>query len=272
MTNLNLPRLTADQYRILFIGDVVGRPGRQALERYLPELKEATQPLFLIVNGENSAHGVGITPDTADFIFKQGADAITLGNHAFRKREILSYLESNRPIVRPLNVPRGTPGRGSTTLQKDGIALIIANLCGRVYMDAYNDPFEAFDQLIADSGESHLFIDFHAEATSEKLAFGYHAAGKATAVLGTHTHVTTADAQVLPGGTAYITDVGMTGPIQSILGMERSIILQRFRTALPAKFEVADERGVICAVSVDVQRNTGHAVGIRSHRVPDTFE
>lgn len=253
-------------YTILFLGDVVGKPGRAAVREGLPSLIETHSPLFTIVNGENSAGGVGITPDIAEEIYHAGADAITLGNHAFNKRDIGPYLETSKPIVRPSNMPHGVPGRGACTVEKDGIRLTVMNLCGRVYMESYNDPFAEFDRLAAEHEGNHLFLDFHAEATSEKIAMGYHCDGRATAVVGTHTHVTTADEKVLENGTAYITDVGMCGPVRSVLGMDREIILQRFRTTLPQRFEVANEPGVICGVVIGVERETGCATRIQRIR------
>lgn len=251
-----------DTYRILFLGDIVGRPGREAVKRGLPELKKAHAPLFTIVNGENSAAGVGITPDIADEIFGFGVDAITLGNHAFGKREIYNYLDSGRPIVRPANMNPAVPGKGWTTLSRDGILLAVINLCGRVFLDGYDDPFRESAKLLAELKTPHILIDFHAEATSEKIAFAYHMEGRASAVVGTHTHVATADERVLPGGTATITDVGMTGPPDSVLGMDKRVILERFRTGMPTRFEVADQTGVISGVVIDVQRKTGRATGI----------
>jgi metallophosphoesterase (TIGR00282 family) len=221
------------------------------------------------VNGENSAGGVGITPDIAEEIYRAGADAITLGNHAFNKREIGPYLETGKPIVRPSNMPSGVPGSGITFVEKDRLQLAVMNVCGRVYMDSYGDPFAEVDSLLREIETPHRFLDFHAEATSEKIAMGWHCDGRMTAVVGTHTHVTTADERVLPEGTAYITDVGMTGPMDSVLGMNRNIILQRFRTTLPQRFEVADEPGVISAVLVSVIKESGKAVNIQRIRSSD---
>ena len=253
-------------YKILFLGDVVGKPGRTAVRGGLPSLLEAHRPLFTIVNGENSAGGVGITPEIADEFYALGADAITLGNHAFNKREISGYLETEKPIVRPANMPSGTPGKGLAIIEKDGIQLAVMNVCGRVFMESYNDPFACVDDLLNSLATPHRFLDFHAEATSEKIAMGWHCNGRATAVLGTHTHVPTADESVLPGGTAYITDVGMSGPVRSVLGMDREVILKRFRTTLPQRFEVANEPGVICGALVSVERDTGRAVAIERIR------
>jgi metallophosphoesterase (TIGR00282 family) len=253
-------------YKILFLGDVVGKPGRQAVREGLPSLRQIHDPLFTIVNGENSAGGVGITPDIAEEIFKAGADAITLGNHAFNKREIYEYLETSKPVVRPSNMPKGVPGRGLVQVEKEGITLAVMNLCGRVFLDSYDDPFQEVDRLLSGLETDHRFVDFHAEATSEKIAMGWHLDGRATAVVGTHTHVPTADETVLPGGTAYITDAGMCGPVRSVLGMDREIILKRFRTTLPIRFEVANEPGVICGVVISVERDTGRATGIERIR------
>ncbi|HEY0868239.1 MAG TPA: TIGR00282 family metallophosphoesterase [Fimbriimonas sp.] len=253
-------------YTILFLGDVVGRPGRTAVLQGLPSLQDTYQPLFTIVNGENSAGGVGITPEIAEELFKAGADAITLGNHAFNKRDIAGYLETGKPIVRPSNMPPEVPGRGMATVEKDGVQLAVINLCGRIFMESYDDPFREFDRLYATLGTRHVFLDFHAEATSEKIAMGYHCEGRATAVVGTHTHVQTADETILSGGTAYITDVGMCGPVNSVLGMHREVILKRFRTTMPQRFEVANEPGVICGVVVSVERDTGRATSIERIR------
>lgn len=253
-------------YRLLFLGDVVGRPGRDALQRDLPRLIRELQPLFVVVNGENSAGGVGITSEIAEGMFKLGVDAITLGNHAYNKREVFSYLNGPAAIVRPANMPSDNPGKGSVEISKDGITLYVANLCGRVYMDAYDDPFRTVDTMLATVETPHRLIDFHAEATSEKIAMAYHLDGRATAVLGTHTHVPTADERILPGGTAAITDVGMTGPYDSVLGMSKEVVLGRFKTGMPARFEVADTIGVISGVVLDVERITGRATAIKRVR------
>jgi len=218
------------------------------------------------VNGENAASGVGITPDNAEEILSAGADAITLGNHAFNKREIYNYLDSEKPIVRPANMPCRVPGKGCIHLERDGIKLAVINLCGRVFMDTYGDPFSEIDKILGAIETPHRLLDFHAEATSEKIAMGFYCDGRATAVVGTHTHVATADETVLENGTAYITDVGMSGPVRSVLGMDRQIIIERFRTTLPHRFEVANEPAVISGVVIYVQRSTGRAVSIERFR------
>ncbi|HXH61838.1 MAG TPA: TIGR00282 family metallophosphoesterase [Fimbriimonadaceae bacterium] len=258
--------MASSEYKILFLGDVVGKPGREAVEKSLPGLVERHKPKFVIVNGENSAAGVGITPTIADWLFDLGADAITLGNHAYHKKEIYPYLDRDRPIVRPANIPPGNPGRGFVTVEKAGTRLGVVNLCGRIFLDGYDDPFRSIDRILPELGTDHVFIDFHAEATSEKIAFGFHVAGRATAVVGTHTHVTTCDECVLEGGTAYITDVGMCGPRPSVIGMDKDVILRRFRTSLPTRFEVAKSPGVISGVVIGVEEDTGRATSIA--RVP----
>ncbi len=262
----------ADTYRILFIGDVVGKPGRNVLAEGVPQLQEKLRPLFTIVNGENSAGGVGITPDIAEEFYKLGVDGITLGNHAFNKREIMPYLGAGKPIVRPANMPAAVPGTGIAYVRKEDIELAFINLCGRVFLDTYDDPFREVDRLLESVKGPHILVDMHAEATSEKIAMGWHLNGRVTAVVGTHTHVTTADECVLPGGTGYITDVGMTGPMPSVLGMDKDVILQKFRTSLPARFEVASEPGVISGVVIDVVRETGRATNIERIRFSRTSQ
>jgi metallophosphoesterase (TIGR00282 family) len=250
----------------LFIGDVVGRPGREALATGLRQLQNEHEPLFTVVNGENSAGGVGITKEIAEEIFSLKVDVITLGNHAFNKREIFPYLDGPKPIIRPGNLPPGVPGRGLVQVEKRGILLTVMNLCGRVYMDPYDDPFLAADRIVETLESPHILLDFHAEATSEKIGMAYHLDGRVTAVLGTHTHVTTADERVLSGGTAAITDVGMTGPRDSVLGMDKEIILRRFRTGLPERFEVAKNPGVISGVVLDVEMVSGKSRAIKRVR------
>lgn len=264
--------MTADEtYRILFLGDIVGKPGRLAVKEGLPILLDRFDPLFVIANGENSAAGVGITPDIADEFFSWGIDAITLGNHAFHKRQIYEYLNTSKPIVRPANMTPGTPGRGIVNISKGGIQLAVINLCGNVFLDGYDDPFRAIDALLENCATQHVFLDFHGEATSEKIAMGYQVDGRISAMVGTHTHVPTADEHLLPNGTAYISDVGMCGPINSVLGMDREVILEKFLTRLPVRFEVANEPGVISGVVIDVVRSTGRAHAIQRVRFGEGF-
>lgn len=240
----------------------MGKPGRDALRDGLPIIRETFKPLFIIVNGENAAHGVGITPDMADEFFDRGIDAITLGNHAFHKREILSYLDRGSAIIRPINLPPGASGRGKCTVKKGGIELNIINVCGRVFMEPYDDPFRAMDAILPECSSPHILVDIHAETTSEKIAMAWYLDGRVTAVIGTHTHVQTADERIMPKGTAAITDVGMTGPQNGILGMNRDIIIRRFLTSMPERFEVADGEGVISGLVLDVNKDTGRVIHV----------
>lgn len=244
--------------RILFLGDLVGKVGRRIVRNAFETLRTEFRPDFVICNGENAAAGVGITSAIAKELLDLGFDAITLGNHAFQKREITEFLESETRIIRPANFPKGTPGRGWTTIQKDGLRLSIANFCGRVFMSEYEDPFRSADTFIESCETPYRLIDFHAEATSEKRAFAEYVDGRVSVVLGTHTHVQTADEQILKHGTAFLTDVGMCGPEDSIIGMDKEVILRRFLTLMPERFEVADGLGVISGVVVDV-KDTGAA-------------
>lgn len=252
-------------YSILFLGDVMGRSGRNAIKQGVPSLLESYQPDFLIINGENAAGGVGITPEIAKEFFAVGADVVTLGNHAFNKREIIPYFKQNPHLIRPLNMPEGTPGAGITQVTKAGVTLHVVNACGRVFMEGYNDPFAAL-KAIRGEAQPHLFIDFHGEATSEKVAMGWFMDGYATAVVGTHTHIQTADERILPEGTAYITDVGMSGPQNGVIGMDRDIVLGKFLTSIPARFEVAEGPGVLHGVVVRASKETGRAESIERIR------
>jgi metallophosphoesterase (TIGR00282 family) len=240
--------------KILFIGDIVGKPGRRALRAFLPKTLDEYGVDLTIANGENSAAGLGITASVSEELFKLGVDVITSGNHIWDKREALTLLPKDNRILRPLNYPPGTPGVGSVVVKaRGGIPVGIINLEGRVFMRPNDCPFRAAEKEIENiSGEAPVIIvDFHAEATSEKLAMGWFLDGKATAVLGTHTHVQTADERILPKGTAFITDVGMTGPSDSVIGVKHDIIVRRFLTALPEKFETAKEYPQFQAVVID---------------------
>ena len=252
--------------RILFVGDVVGKPGRRLLGERLPELRRTHRPDMVIVNGENAAGGVGLTPPTARELFGLGVDVITLGNHTWDKRELAPAIDDFPHLLRPLNYPPGTPGRGWLTLDRPGGCTVgVINAMGRVFSGVHLDcPFRGVEEALAEmAGRARVIIvDFHAEATSEKTAMGWFLDGRVTAVLGTHTHVATADAQVLPGGTAYQTDVGMTGPWVSCLGMARGPILERFQTQMPVRFDVADGPCQLNAVLVDADERTGHASAI----------
>jgi len=240
--------------RALFIGDVVGRPGREGLAEAMPGLRAEHKPDLVIVNGENAGGGVGITPDTANELFEIGADAITLGNHAYRHREVYGYLGSEPRIVRPLNFPAGNPGRGHTIVDAAGMKVAVVNLSGQLYLTVERSPFPAIDDLLEDlkGTADAVIVDFHAELTSEKVAMGWHLDGRVAAVLGTHTHIPTADARVLPGGTAHITDVGMTGSRAGIIGVKREQALEGFTTQMPIRFESATEDVWVMGALVEI--------------------
>lgn len=251
--------------RILFIGDVVAKPGRQAVAALLPGLRAELALDLVIANGENSAGGVGITAATANDLFTAGVDLLTTGNHVWHQREALTYLPTTDRVVRPLNFPPGAPGLGATLVDAGGTPVLLTNALGRVFMDAVDDPFRALDALLVEqAGEARVIVvDFHGEATSEKRAIGFYLDGRASLVVGTHTHVPTADAQVLPRGTAYVTDVGMVGALHSVIGVEIEPIIARFLTALPRRYDTAKERTIqFNAVLADIDEATGRARGI----------
>jgi metallophosphoesterase (TIGR00282 family) len=249
--------------RLLFIGDIVGSPGRHAVESLLPGLRERYEPDFVVVNGENSAGGLGITSKIARGLYRIGVDAITLGNHTYRHAEVYDFLDSDDRIVRPANYPKGNPGRGHAVVEKDGIRLAVVNLSGTVFLDAARSPFAEVDAILADlrGKADHVLVDFHAEATSEKVAMGWYLDGRVTACVGTHTHVPTADARVLPQGTAYITDVGMTGPRGGVIGVEKELAVKRFVTMMPVKFETATDDPWLNGVLIEAG-DDGRAVSI----------
>jgi hypothetical protein len=228
---------------ILFVGDVVGGIGRRTLLALLPSLRERYEPDFVVVNGENAAGGLGITPKIAREFFAAGIDVITLGNHTYRHREIYAYLDEEERILRPANFLRSQPGHGWCVVSREGVRLGVVSLSGNLFMDAARPAFaEADAALYALEGKAdHVLVDMHAEATSEKVGMGWYLDGKATAVVGTHTHVPTADARILPGGTAYITDVGMTGPRGGVIGVKRELAVEAMATRMPVKFETSTE-------------------------------
>src|SRR5919107_5669261 len=209
--------------KLLFVGDVVGSPGRRTLAALLPELRRRHEPDWVVVNGENASGGIGLNARNAQELLDLGVDAITLGNHAFRHRDIYAVLDSGAPIIRPANYPKGDPGRGWLLLERDGASLGVVNMSGTVFVEAARSPFAEVDAVLADmrGKADHVLVDFHAEATSEKVAMGWYLDGRVTACVGTHTHVPTADARVLPGGTAYISDVGMTGARNGVIGVKQ---------------------------------------------------
>ncbi len=252
---------------ILFVGDVVGKPGRRIVARELPALRRELAVDFVIANGENSAGGFGITRETFDDLIGAGVDVVTGGNHTWQAREIHTLLESEPRLLRPANYPAGTPGRGAGVFRTSGrgIPVGVLNLEGRVFMQPLDSPFlvgrEEAERLRREAAV--IFVDMHAEATSEKAALGWYLDGRVSAVVGTHTHVQTADERVLPGGTAFITDAGMTGPRDSIIGMGREEVLQRFLTLLPTRFDVAGGPVQLNAVLLAVDEGTGRAQGIQ---------
>ena len=251
--------------KVLFIGDIVGEPGRKFLARNLRSLVDKYEIDVVIANGENAAGGFGITSGVCEDLFNMGIDVITSGNHIWDKKEIIPFIEKERRLLRPLNYPEGVPGYGDISIYtRAGEKLVVVNLMGRVFMGNYDCPFRVFDKEISrltrEGGA--VIIDFHAEATSEKLAFGWFVDGRVAAVVGTHTHVQTADEHILPGGTAYITDVGMTGPLNSVIGIETKIIIERYLTLMPRKYNVAKGNPVISAVVIEIDGSTGKSTHI----------
>lgn len=227
--------------RVLFIGDVVGSPGRRGLREAMPGLRETHSPDLVIVNGENSAGGMGITERTANDIFDAGAGVITTGNHVYRHREAYEFLDREERVVRPANYPQGNPGRGHTVVEVDGMRVRVVNLSGGVSLRVSRSPFDTVDSILDHHDADAVIVDFHAEVSSEKVAMGWHLDGRVAAVLGTHTHVPTADGRVLPGGTAFISDVGMTGSRTSVLGVKPEQALRSLITQMPTRFETATE-------------------------------
>ena len=247
--------------RVLMVGDVIGRPGRRAVKHLLPDLRQEYQIDLVIANGENTAGGFGLTMPTAQELFAAGVDVLTSGNHIWDQKEIIPYLDTDVPILRPLNYPPGVPGRGFLILER---ALII-NAMGRTFMAPLECPFRTIDRLLAELPELPpvIIVDFHAEASSEKVAMGWHLDGRVSAVVGTHTHVPTCDAKILAKGTAHVTDVGMTGPKHSIIGDEPEAVLKRFLTQTPGRLPVAEGSVIFSSVLIDVDEDSGRARSIR---------
>ena len=247
--------------RVLMIGDVVGRPGRMAVKQLLPGLRHDYNLDLVIANGENTAGGVGITPDTARELCDYGVDLITTGNHVWAKKEIIPHLDSELPILRPLNFPPTAPGRGFLEIK----GALIVNLIGRVFIGQYDCPFRTMDCLLSESPieTKVILVDFHAEATSEKVAMGRYLDGRVSAMLGTHTHVATADACILPNGTAYVTDVGMVGPADSVIGVDTQSAIKSFLTGMPHRFFVSEGAVIFDAIMIEVDEATGKALNIK---------
>ena len=257
---------------ILFIGDIFGSAGRRIVREHIGYVRETNNVELTVINAENAAGGFGLTPQIAEELFDLGADVLTTGNHIWDKRELVDYMHSvpadshDRPrrIVRPLNLQPGVPGYGvyeGTT--ESGVAYAVVQAQGSVFMNTPNDPFHSVDALLKTIEAKVILVDFHAEATSEKVAMGWHLDGRVTAVLGTHTHIPTSDERVLPGGTAYQTDVGMSGPYDSVIGVEKDLVLRKFLTGMPSKFEAAKGNPKMCAALVSCDAETGRATHIQ---------
>lgn len=260
-------------FKVLFIGDVISRSGRNAVESLLPRLKDEYAVDFTIANGENAAGGFGLTKRLAEELSSLGIDVLTSGNHIWDRREVMADLDSMPNVLRPLNYPPGVPGRGWAIYEASGARVCVINLAGRVFMPALDCPFRTVagvlgNDALAGFPETLTIVDMHAEATSEKVAMGWYLDGKVSAVVGTHTHVQTADERVLPGGTAYITDVGMTGPFDSVIGVDKAAIIQRFLTAIPNRFDSASEDVWLCGVVISLERASGRATAIERIRIP----
>ncbi len=251
--------MPSDIFTVLFLGDVIGKPGRRAVAEYLPKNRAD----FVVINGENLAGGIGITGRTAAEMLALGVDAITTGNHVWKKKEVATYLMEEERVIRPLNYPRGTPGFGYTIVKKNDISLCVANIEGRIFMNSLDCPFRAMEEFLeVQKPQMPVIIDFHAEATSEKIAMGWFLDGKVAAIMGTHTHVQTSDNRVLPGGTGYITDAGMTGPSDSVIGMDKKGVLERFYTQMPQKFEVGKDDVEVQGVLLTIDKNGRNCLDI----------
>ncbi|MBN1691690.1 MAG: TIGR00282 family metallophosphoesterase [Dehalococcoidia bacterium] len=249
---------------ILAIGDVIGKPGRRALQQILPGLINEFDVAIVMANGENAAHGIGITVKTAQELLDAGVDVITSGNHIWAQREIVNHMDGNLPIIRPLNFPPGVAGRGYLIID----SILVVNLIGRVFVGPADCPFRVMDNLLSSLRPlpKVILVDFHAEATSEKIALGRYLDGRVSAVLGTHTHVGTTDSHIMPGGTAYVTDIGMVGPVDSIIGDDVNNVLESFLTGLPHRLSVGKGIAALDAILLDINAETGKAVGIQRIR------
>jgi metallophosphoesterase (TIGR00282 family) len=254
---------------VLMIGDVFGEPGRTALATLLPRLREEHRVDFTVVNVENAAAGSGVTPQIARSILEQGVDVMTSGNHIFRK-EITDYISRENLLLRPANYPPGTPGVGHVTVKAGPHRVTVINLMGRVFMDPIDCPFRKADQILTEVARDTpiILVDMHAEATSESVAMGWYLDGRVSAVVGTHRHVQTADERILPGGTAYITDLGMTGPVDSVIGVDKKLILHRFLTQMPIRFEPAKGPAALSGVLITIDPESGRASSIHRLRIP----
>lgn len=258
---------------VLFVGDIIGRPGRRALTRVLPKLKKELDIGLTIANCENAAGGFGLTKKLADELEEIGVDVMTSGNHIWDRREMVSYLDSMTNVLRPLNYPRGVPGRGRGIYEVEpGLKVCVINLMGRVFMRPIDCPFKVIDDLLSEIDGMITIVDMHAEATSEKIAMGWYLDGRVAAVLGSHTHVQTADERILPRGTAYITDAGMTGPHDSVIGIEKRAIIERFLTGIPSRFDTAKDDVRFSGVCISIEIKSRKALGIRRVHQPVDLE
>jgi metallophosphoesterase (TIGR00282 family) len=256
--------MSGGELRLLFVADVVGRPGRDAVQELLPKLRRELGADVVVVNGENAAAGFGVTAKLCREIFDAGADVITLGNHVFDQREFVNELPGLERVVRPANLPPGAPGVGSCAIEVDGTPVLVIAVMGRLFMNDIDDPFRGADAVLAEHPDVKVvFVDMHAEATSEKQALGWYLDGRVSAVVGTHTHVATADARLLKNGTAYCTDAGMVGPRDGVIGMDKENILKRFLTSVPHRFEVAAGPVTFNSVLITIDSLTGHATAIQ---------
>jgi metallophosphoesterase (TIGR00282 family) len=251
--------------KVLFLGDVFGKPGREILKKKLPSLVEENNVDFIIANGENAAGGIGITPDICETLLYMGVDIITSGNHIYKKREIYDYIERQPRLLKPANYPPSTPGSGYHIMSdKKNNKIAVINICGRVFIDYFDCPFRTIDKILSNVRKETpvIIVDFHAEVTSEKVAMGWYLDGRVSAVVGTHTHVQTADERILPGGTAYITDVGMVGPRNSVIGVKKENIIKKFLTMMPQKFTVSEDDYLVNGVVININEKNGRAESI----------
>ncbi|KQL44467.1 TIGR00282 family metallophosphoesterase [Brevibacillus choshinensis] len=255
--------------KLLFIGDIMGSPGREMVKMYLPLLKRKYRPTFVVANGENAAHGRGITEKITKELFELGVHAITLGNHTWDQKEIFDFIDDEPRMIRPANFPEGAPGKGITYIKQSEGELAVINLQGRTFLPPLDCPFKMADKLVEQARKrtKYIFVDFHAEVTSEKQAMAWYLDGRVSAVVGTHTHVQTADERVLPQGTGFLCDVGMCGPSNGILGMEREAVIKKFLTQLPVRFEVAPDPAQLNAVVITLDKATGTAKKLERIRI-----
>ena len=256
--------------KVLCIGDVFGKPGREAVVQLLPALKKQRKIDFVIANAENSAGGFGLTPAIAQELYQAGTDVLTSGNHIFDNPQVNQIIDADPNLLRPANYPPGVPGRGHGFYKVHGMTVSVLNLSGRVFIKEYDNPFTIGLEEVKKIREQTpiIILDMHAEVTSEKIAMGWYLDGMISALVGTHTHIQTADEHVLPGGTAYISDLGMTGPYDSVIGIKKEIIIKRFLTQMPVRFEVATGDVKLCGVLIDIEETTGKATSIERIQIP----